>query len=148
VTAALIPIEGRIFIAQRPRHKKAGLLWEFPGGKVEPGERLRDGLIREIREELCWDVSVGPLFRKVRSRFDDFSIDLYAFWCEITGGELCLREHADCHWALPSELKRYRFTPADLELTHILEGFDGLPTDCARTFRRETRSGPGSLQSP
>ena len=58
VTAALISSQGRLFVAQRPPWKKFGLLWEFPGGKVEPGEGLEQSLVREIKEELCLDIRV------------------------------------------------------------------------------------------
>ncbi|NLI82429.1 MAG: (deoxy)nucleoside triphosphate pyrophosphohydrolase [Deltaproteobacteria bacterium] len=127
VTAALIPCQDRIFIAQRPPHKKFGLLWEFPGGKVETGESLQSSLIREIDEELCWKIQVGEFYQHVQCRFQGFSVDLYAFWCTIEGGSLCLREHVAYHWACLDELSRFDFTLADRRLVSSLGRLRAIP---------------------
>ncbi|MDY0041957.1 MAG: (deoxy)nucleoside triphosphate pyrophosphohydrolase [Desulforhabdus sp.] len=127
VTAALISNRGRLFIAQRPPEKKFGLQWEFPGGKVEPGEGLKDSLIREIKEELCWEISVGDLFCRLRHSYPDFSIELYAYWCAIKEGRLCLNEHIAYRWVCPAELRRFDFTTADRQLVHHLEALSRLP---------------------
>jgi len=120
VTAALIISRGRFFIARRPAHKSFGLCWEFPGGKVEPGESLEQSLVREIREELCWEIGVRELFQRVRHRSEGFSIELYAFWCEILGGEMCLKEHIAFEWVRPDEMSSFAFTHADRELARLL----------------------------
>ncbi|MGD0399480.1 MAG: (deoxy)nucleoside triphosphate pyrophosphohydrolase [Syntrophobacteraceae bacterium] len=122
VTAALISSQGRLFVAQRPPWKKFGLLWEFPGGKVEPGEGLEQSLVREIKEELCLDIRVCGLFKKVSQLEPDFTIDLHAYWCAICGGTLCLAEHIAFMWANLSELKQIDFTKADRLLIPFLEG--------------------------
>ncbi len=127
VTAALIPSSGRIFIAQRPPNKKFALLWEFPGGKVQLGESLQASLAREIGEELCWKIRVGELFEHVQFNLEEFSLDLFAFWCTIEGGTLCLREHVAYHWARPSELSRFEFTLADQRLVTSLEKLRTIP---------------------
>jgi 8-oxo-dGTP diphosphatase len=127
VTAALIPEGGRLFIAQRPPHKKFGLMWEFPGGKVEIGETLEESLAREIREELCWDIRVGDFFRQINHETPDLRIDLYAFWCTVRGGTLCLREHAACCWAYPEELRTVGLTLPDLRLLPFIEDLGELP---------------------
>lgn len=127
VTAALIPSWGKIFIAQRPPHKKFGLLWEFPGGKVELGESLQSSLIREIEEELCWEIQVGELFEHVHFRLQELSVDLYAYWCIVKGGNLCLREHVAYYWAYPNELPRFDFTVADQRLIHSLGKLKNVP---------------------
>ncbi len=127
VTAALILSEGRLFVAQRPPWKKFGLLWEFPGGKVEPGEGLEQSLIREIREELCLDINVHSLFKNICHDEADFEIDLHAFWCEISGGTLCLSEHVAFKWANVSELKLIDLTRADCLLIPFLENLSELP---------------------
>ena len=127
VTAALIPSGGRIFIAQRPPNKKFGLLWEFPGGKVELGESLQASLAREIGEELCWKIRVGELFEHVHFNLEEFSLDLFAFWCTIEGGTLCLREHVAYYWAHPCELGRFEFTLADRRLVTSLEKLRTIP---------------------
>ncbi|MHC1725372.1 MAG: (deoxy)nucleoside triphosphate pyrophosphohydrolase [Syntrophobacteraceae bacterium] len=127
VTAALIPSAGRILVAQRPPWKMSGLLWEFPGGKVEPGEELEESLVREISEELCLDIVVQDFFRSVSHQEEDFSIDLYAYWCSISGGTLCLREHVDSRWAFISELQKFHLTQADRLLIPYMESLSALP---------------------
>lgn len=122
VAAALIQENGRLFVAQRPSHKRFGLKWEFPGGKVEPGETLRECLAREILEELCWDVHVGDLFRSIRHESPQLRIELHAFWCTVCGGLLRLREHVACRWVHPAELKALDLTLPDLDLLPFLEG--------------------------
>lgn len=121
VTAALIPSGGRFFIAQRPAHKAFGLCWEFPGGKVEPGETLEESLHREIREELGWEIQVGKHLHTVRCSQPALDIDLHAFWCSIAGGNLWLREHVEYRWARIEELNRYRLTEPDRHLVAVIK---------------------------
>jgi len=128
VTAALIPAYGRLFIAQRPSNKRFGLCWEFPGGKVDPHESLEQCLQREMREELNWEVQVGDLFGQICHQQDDYRIDLFAFWTEILGGSLELREHVACEWVALDRLRSYVFTEADRLLISKLEGLPVLPT--------------------
>lgn len=121
VTAALISLKGRLFVAQRPPSKASGLYWEFPGGKVEPGESLEDSLIREIKEELGWDIRVEKPFKTIRYGRESFGIDLHSFWCSVCGGELELREHVAYRWACLDEIKRLQLTEADRQLVLLLE---------------------------
>jgi 8-oxo-dGTP diphosphatase len=127
-------MDGMLFVAQRPPWKKFGMLWEFPGGKVEAGENLVDSLVREIREELCLDIAVRGLFRSISHREKDFSIHLHAFWCGVVGGELCLKEHIAFQWAGVPDLKMITFTRADRLLIPFLEELRELPaySDSAR----------------
>ena len=114
VVAALIRREdGRILICQRPRQKARGLLWEFPGGKVEPGETEAQALIRECREEL--GVTVAPLgvFCQVRHRYPDLEVELTLFHAKITQGTPQKLEHNDIRWITVDEIPRYEFCPAD-----------------------------------
>ena len=127
VTAALISSQGRLLVAQRPPWKKFGLLWEFPGGKVEPGEGLEESLVREIREELCLDIRVQSLFKIISRKGPDFEIDLHAYWCKISGGTLCLLEHVAITWAGLPELKQMDFTAADRLLIPFLEKLPEFP---------------------
>ncbi|MDR3567232.1 MAG: (deoxy)nucleoside triphosphate pyrophosphohydrolase [Syntrophobacteraceae bacterium] len=121
ITAALITSLGRLLVAKRPPGKKFGLLWQFPGGKVEPGEGLEESLVREIREELCLDIRVRSLFKTISRREPGFEVDLHAYWCEICGGTLHLLEHVAIEWVTPSELKGMQFTKADCLLIPFLE---------------------------
>lgn len=127
VTAALIASEGRLLVAQRPSWKKFGLLWEFPGGKVEPGEGLEESLVREIKEELCLDIGVRGFFKEISLQGHDLEVNLYAYWCEIRGGTLQLLEHVAIKWANPSEFKQMDFTKADRLLITFLEKLPELP---------------------
>ena len=127
ITAALISSQGRLLVAQRPAGKKFGLLWEFPGGKVEPGEGFEESIVREIREELCLEIRVRGLFKTISRREPGFEMDLYAYWCEICSGTLCLIEHVALKWVTPSELKSMEFTKADRLLMPFLEKLPGFP---------------------
>jgi mutator protein MutT len=129
VTAALIVDKGRLFIAQRPSYKKFGLMWEFPGGKVEPGESLEESLVREIREELSWEICVHGLFKTITHESSELCIELYAFWCAIHGGALHLNEHAACSWAYPVELRTIGLTLPDLKLLSFIEELGPLPAE-------------------
>lgn len=127
VTAALIPVRDRLFIAQRPPHKKFGLMWEFPGGKVEHGESLEASLVREIKEELCLEIAVEGLFQHIRCIQQDVKIDLYAFWCAYCSGELCLNDHVAYSWVSIEKLRAFHFTEADRQLILSIEKLERLP---------------------
>ena len=127
VTAALIVVRSRLFIGQRPAAKKFGLQWEFPGGKVQSGEKLEDSLAREIEEELCWHIRVDGLFRHLQHNYPDFTIDLFAYWCTIEKGSLCLKEHVAYSWVSLEELNNFDFTAADKQLVRYLQELNKLP---------------------
>ncbi len=126
VVAALIWEDGRFLICQRPAHKARGLLWEFPGGKVEPGETKEQALIRECREELAITVEVQEVFMEVLHEYPDLSVHLTLFCAVIAagGGRIRKLEHNDIRWIVPREIPQYEFCPADVE---ILERLQGLP---------------------
>ena len=120
VVAALIWQEGRFMICQRPASKARGLLWEFVGGKTEPGETLEQALIRECREELDITVSVGDIFTRVIHEYPDILIRLTLFHCTIAEGEPKLLEHNDLKWIFPDEILRYDFCPADKDILALI----------------------------
>ncbi len=107
-------------ICQRPAHKARGLLWEFVGGKTEPGESMEDSLIRECREELNITVSVGDIFTQVVHEYPDILIRLTLFHCTIAQGEPTLLEHNDLKWILPEEIPQYDFCPADTDILALI----------------------------
>ncbi len=113
VVGALIWQGDRFMICRRPPHKKRGLLWEFVGGKVEPGETRQQALIRECLEELEVTVSVGELFLEVDHQYPDIHILLSIYHCEIQSGTPVLREHRDLKWIKVSDIEQYDFCPAD-----------------------------------
>ena len=113
VAAALIWGQDRFLICQRPAHKARGLLWEFVGGKAEPGESLEQALVRECREELAVTVSPGPVFMDVVHAYPDLTVHLTLFHAAILVGTPQLLEHNDIRWITVSEIPQYEFCPAD-----------------------------------
>jgi len=116
VVAALVRQGDKFLICQRPAHKARGLLWEFVGGKVEPGESPREALARECREELAVTVQPGPVFMEVTHAYPDLTVCLTLFEAAITAGEPQLLEHNAIAWITPDEIDRYDFCPADVEI--------------------------------
>lgn len=116
VVAALIWKDGKFMICQRPAHKARGLLWEFVGGKTEPGETKEQALIRECREELDVTVKVNDVFMDVVHKYPDLTVHLTIFNAEIAVGEPKMLEHNDIKWITPEEISRYDFCPADDEI--------------------------------
>lgn len=121
VVAALIWQNDRFLICQRPAHKARGLLWEFVGGKTEPGETMEEALIRECREELNITVSVGEIFTQVIHEYPDILIRLTLFHCTIAEGTPSLLEHHDLKWILPSEIPNFDFCPADKDILELIQ---------------------------
>lgn len=126
VVAALIWQGERFMICQRPAHKARGLLWEFVGGKVEPGETKPAALIRECEEELAIVVNVGDIFMEVTHEYPDLTVHLTLFHATVAKGEPQMLEHNDIRWITPSEIPNYDFCPADVEiLKKITEVYNG-----------------------
>ena len=116
VVAALIWDGERFMICQRPAHKGNALLWEFVGGKVEPGESKEEALVRECREELAIEVSVGETFMDVVHAYPDITVHLTLFHATIALGEPRKLEHNDLQWITPKQIPDYAFCPADEEI--------------------------------
>ena len=116
VVAALIWDKDKFMICQRPAHKARGLLWEFVGGKVEPGETKEQALIRECREELAITISVGDVFMAVVHEYPDIDVHLTLFNATIAEGVPQMLEHNDIKWITPAEIPNYDFCPADVEI--------------------------------
>lgn len=116
VVAALIWEGDRFLICQRPAHKARGLLWEFVGGKVEPGETKPQALVRECREELGIGISVGEVFMELIHEYPDITVRLTLFHGTITEGTPQKLEHEDIRWICPGEIPGYAFCPADEEI--------------------------------
>jgi len=113
VVAALIREGNRFMICQRPAHKARGLLWEFVGGKLEPGETKEQALIRECREELGVTLSVGTVFMDVLHEYPDLTVHLTLFNATIAEGVPQKLEHEDIRWISTDEIPNYAFCPAD-----------------------------------
>lgn len=113
VVAALIWQGERFLACQRPPHKARGLLWEFVGGKVEPGETREQALIRECREELDVTVRVGGVFMELVHEYPDLTVHLTLFHAGIAEGTPKLLEHQALRWLTVEEMDQYPFCPAD-----------------------------------
>ena len=123
VVAALI-WQGEKFLAcQRPAHKARGLLWEFVGGKVEPGESREEALIRECREELDLTVAPGEIFMEVTHRYPDLTVHLTLFHAAIIQGEPKALEHNDIRWITTEQIDALDFCPADVEILERLKQY-------------------------
>ena len=116
VVAALIWDGDRFLICQRPAQKARGLLWEYVGGKVEPGETKQEALIRECREELGVNITVGDVFMDVVHEYPDITVHLTLFHASIAEGKIQLLEHNAISWITPDEISNYEFCPADKEI--------------------------------
>ena len=121
VVAALIWDGDKFMICQRPAHKARALLWEFVGGKVEPGETNEQALIRECREELAVTLSVGDVFMDVIHEYPDITVHLTLFNATIAEGVPQMLEHNDIRWITVEEIDQYDFCPADTEILERLK---------------------------
>lgn len=111
-------------ICRRPAHKARGTLWEFPGGKVEPGETKEQALARECREELGVGLAVGTLFAETSYSYTDLTVHLMLFNAEIIEGEPRALEHSDIKWITAEEISQYDFCPADVSFLEKLRDED------------------------
>ena len=120
VVAGIIKDGSKIFATQRGYGEfKDG--WEFPGGKMEPGETPQEALARELKEELAIDVSVGDFLCTVDYDYPTFHLTMHCFYCSVIGGELTLLEHEAAKWLKMSELHSVNWLPADVEVVAALE---------------------------
>lgn len=124
VVAAVIKENNRIFATARGYGDYKGM-WEFPGGKIEPGETPQEALLREIREELTAEIEVGELIHTVEYDYPSFHLSMDCFWCTIRKGELTLLEAETGKWLMKDELYSVDWLPADLQLIEeIKEAWD------------------------
>ena len=120
VVAAIIRDKGRIFATQRGYGPyKDG--WEFPGGKIEPGETPEEALKREIREELDTEIEVGESAGHIEYDYPEFHLSMDCFFCTLLSGSLTLKEHEAARWLSPEELDSVSWLPADRSLIDRLK---------------------------
>ena len=112
VVAAVIQDSEKIFATARGYGEFKGG-WEFPGGKIEPGETPQEALVREIREELDTEISVGGLIETVEYDYPDFHLSMDCFWCTIVKGNLVLKEAEDAKWLTLETIDSVEWLPAD-----------------------------------
>ena len=123
VVAALIWDNDKFMICQRPAHKARALLWEFVGGKVEPGETKEQALIRECQEELGVTIKPLDVFMEVVHEYPDLTVHLILYNAVITKGTIQLIEHNDAKWITVEEIPQYTFCPADKDILARLTKF-------------------------
>ena len=120
VAAIIVDSENRIFATQRGSGDWKDW-WEFPGGKIEPGETPEQALKREIWEELETRISVGQLLQTVEWDYPKFHLTMHCFFCRIESGSLTLKEHEAARWLAPDELSSVQWLPADWEVIEKLK---------------------------
>ncbi len=118
VTAAIIRQNGKILICQRPADKNCGLLWEFPGGKIEAGENGEQCIIRECQEELGVTLNVERELTDITYEYPDRIVHLHFYLCDIAAGVPVKKEHNALAWITPDEVDQYEFCPADRKMLH------------------------------
>ncbi|UOW01509.1 (deoxy)nucleoside triphosphate pyrophosphohydrolase [Agrococcus sp. SCSIO52902] len=114
VVGAVIVKDGEILCAQRGGSGSLAGMWEFPGGKIEPGETPQEALLREIDEELTCEVRVGAHVETTAYDYDFGVVTLTTFYCELVSGTPSLTEHAAVRWLSPADLESLEWAPADL----------------------------------
>ena len=112
VVAAIIIRDGKVFATQRGYGQWQGW-WEFPGGKIESGERPQEALVREIQEELDAEIEVGDLLETVEWDYPDFHLTMHCFRCSLLSDSFNLNEHEAAAWLTPEALHSVRWLPAD-----------------------------------
>ena len=120
VVAAVIQADHKIFATQRGYGEFKGG-WEFPGGKIEPGETPQQALVREIKEELDTEIEVGELIETVEYDYPTFHLSMDCFWCKIVSGNLVLLEAEASKWLAKDDLYSVEWLPADAGLIKKIE---------------------------
>ena len=120
VTAGILSRDGRVLIALRRPGKHMGGRWEFPGGKIEPGETPEQSLSRELREELDLRTRIGELLCSVPYEGDGVSLELMVYRVDAFEGTPVLREHQEIRWVTPQELRSYELADSDRRVVEAL----------------------------
>ena len=119
VVAAVIRNGNKIFTTQRGYGDYKDF-WEFPGGKIEPGETPRQALVREIEEELDTEIVVGNLLTTIEYDYPEFHLSMQCFWCKVEEGKLTLKEHEAAQWLDVENLDSVAWLPADLSIIPLI----------------------------
>jgi len=120
VVAAVIRRGDEIFATQRG-HGNYKDWWEFPGGKIEPGETPEQALVREIKEELAATIAVDAHIATVDTDYPEYHVTMDSYWCHVTGGELTLLEHEAARWLPLDDPRQVRWLPTDLVVLDEIE---------------------------
>ncbi len=120
VVGCIIQRDGKFLITKRLKHSHLGHLWEFPGGKIEPGETVEQCAIRECREEIDVEVQPIKLLQEIQHDYPEVSVHLYFVICELISGQPKAIHCADWAWVRPEELSQYEFPEADKKIIEKL----------------------------
>jgi 8-oxo-dGTP diphosphatase len=121
VVGAVVIHQGLVLCAQRGANGSLAGMWEFPGGKIEPGETAREALVREIDEELSCAVRVGGQIATTSYEYDFAIVELTTFYCDLVSGTPRLSEHAAIKWLPPAGLGALEWAPADIPAVKQIE---------------------------
>ncbi len=121
VAAAIIVRDGQVLVTRRAPGQQMAGLWEFPGGKMEPGETARDCVVRELLEELAIECEAGAILTSNVHRYDGGAINLIAVQVRIIAGTLRLSVHDEVRWLIPAALTTVDLAPADIPVAHVLQ---------------------------
>jgi 8-oxo-dGTP diphosphatase len=119
VTAAIIHRNGKLLLCQRPRGKRCALLWEFPGGKIEPYETPEECLARECREELGITIKAEQLVQKVIYTYPDITVNIHFYFCKLIDGDPVCIEHNDIQWFTLDEVFKLPLCAADNKMLNL-----------------------------
>ena len=120
VVAAVIEKDGKVLFCKRGAGGNCPFLWEFPGGKIEPGETPFEAIIREIREELSAEIEPAEIFCEYPFSYPEKDIYFYFIRAKILSGEMVLNFHKDARWIKPHDKAIFEFCPADIEAINKL----------------------------
>ncbi len=120
VVCGIILQNEKVFICRRKPNKSLGGYWEFPGGKIEKGEKEEDSLIRELQEELGMSVEVLKHFKNLIHDYGNFKIELISYKCNFISSSFELTDHDAYEWINISELKKWKLAPADIPIAEEL----------------------------
>jgi 8-oxo-dGTP diphosphatase len=121
VVCGIIYENDKVFICRRKKEKSLGGFWEFPGGKIEDGEKYTDSLKRELNEELKMDVNIIEYFDTSLHHYEGFSIELIAYKCELIMWNNYLSDHDLFDWVNPNKLTKWNLAPADIPLAEKIK---------------------------
>lgn len=113
--------QGKILIDRRKAGGEMGGLWEFPGGKIEPGETIEECIKREIKEELGIEIKIGDRLTTITHTYKNFNVTLYVHDCQYLSGEPQPLECEEIHWVNPSDMNQYQFPQANIQIINLLQ---------------------------
>ena len=125
VAGGIIWQDDHLLAALRPQGKPMAGYWEFPGGKMEPGESREEALVREIREELDTDIRVDAFLTTVDCEYPSFHLTMHCYLCSVVSGSLVLKEHENAAWLKREELESVAWLPADVKVVEEIKRQSG-----------------------